>query len=523
MLKAAHFLFILSLTLFSFNETKATPPTDTLVIVGNLDDIMSFDPAISSELAANEILHNVYEQLVTYDPHNPEQFVGSIADTWTMSPDGKTLTFTLKKGLTFASGNPITAEDVVYSLHRLIRINKVGADIFAQFGLTPENVTEKIVQTCPNSFEIRLDESFAPTLLLNTLTHYSASILDKKLLAAHSENGDEGQQWLGQHAAGSGPFVLTSYVPQQRILLSRNPQRQQAPGTIKKVLFRNVQDQSTQELLLKKGDADIARDLKPEAMETLKDAYVFRIPTARTRVLHLNQKVGPLAHPKVREAIKHLIDYKGIEEKIAPGTLVTCQTFLPKGFPGAIDEKPFSYNPEKAKQLLKEAGYEKGFEVTLSTIDNTTGQIFQDSFGKANIKVKVLLGDDKQVLTALRSRQHEMALAQWGADYYDPDANAMTFMRNPDNSDNTREKTLAWRNAWDIPEFTKIVNQAKREQDPHKRYALYRDLQKQYLATSPAITMFQVHRIYTLHNRVQGLKAPAPMHMPQYAHVTKQS
>ena len=125
----------------------AATPKDTLVIAFGFDDIITMDPAEAFELSAGEIMGNTYDRLVRLDVNDPSRLIGDVAKSWTVSPDGKTYTFELKNGLKFASGNPLTAEEVAYSLHRAVSLDKSPAFILTQFGFSKDNVKEKIKAT----------------------------------------------------------------------------------------------------------------------------------------------------------------------------------------------------------------------------------------------------------------------------------------------------------------------------------------------------------------------------------------
>src|SRR5690606_7385690 len=118
---------------------EAATPADTLVIAMSIDDVISLDPAEIFEITTSEILTSTYERLITTDTKDPTKIVPQIAESWTFSDDGKSITFKIRKGLKFASGNPLTAQDAAYSLQRAIKLDKSPAFILSQFGLTREN------------------------------------------------------------------------------------------------------------------------------------------------------------------------------------------------------------------------------------------------------------------------------------------------------------------------------------------------------------------------------------------------
>ena len=185
---------------------RASTPRDTLVMASAFDDIISLDPAEAFELSAGELMGNGYERLLRYDINDPSKLVPDLAREWSLAADGRTYTFTLKPGLRFASGNPLTAEDVVFSLQRAVLLDKTPAFILTQFGLTKANVAEKVRQTGPLTLTLETDKAFAPTLVYNCLTANVAGVVDKKLLMSREAGGDMGHAWLKTNFAGSGPL-----------------------------------------------------------------------------------------------------------------------------------------------------------------------------------------------------------------------------------------------------------------------------------------------------------------------------
>src|ERR671920_191123 len=147
----------------SFSAVEAATPPDTLVQAWQIDDIISLDPAEVFEFSAAEILGNTYERLINYDPKDVSKIYGEVAESWKVSEDGKTFTFKIRDGKKFAAGNPVTAEDAVFSLQRAVILDKSPAFILGQFGLTKDNVKDKIKQTGALEFTMELDKAYAPT------------------------------------------------------------------------------------------------------------------------------------------------------------------------------------------------------------------------------------------------------------------------------------------------------------------------------------------------------------------------
>jgi peptide/nickel transport system substrate-binding protein len=159
----------------------AATPGNTLVQAWAIDDIISLDPAEIFEFTAAEIAGNSYDRLIGYDVNDVSKVYGVIAESWDVSADGKTLSFKIRKGLKFASGNSITAEDAVFSLQRAVTLDKSPAFILTQFGLSKDNVQSKIRQTGEYSFDLEMDKNYAPSFVLYCMTATIASVVDKKI------------------------------------------------------------------------------------------------------------------------------------------------------------------------------------------------------------------------------------------------------------------------------------------------------------------------------------------------------
>lgn len=497
----------------SAGAALAATPKDTLVLAFGFDDIITMDPAEAFELSAGEIMGNTYDRLLRLDVNDPSKLVGDVAKSWNVSADGKTYTFEIKPGLKFASGNPLTAEEVAYSLQRAVMLDKSPAFILTQFGFSKTNVKDKIKATSATTLTLETDKAYAPTFVFNCLTANVAAIVDMKLVQSKEVNGDWGYGWLKTNYAGSGPLKLREWRANEIVALERNDNYYGAKPKLARVIYRHVKESATQRLLLEKGDIDIARNLSPQdiaALSANKDVKLTSTPKGTVYYISLNQKNPNLAKPEVREALKYLIDYDAIGDTLVKNIGVINQNFLPQGLLGASTVKPYKLDVAKAKALLAKAGLANGFKVTIDmrTIQPVQGitEAFQQTAKQAGIDIEIVPGDGKQTLTKYRARTHDMFIGQWGADYWDPHSNADTFTRNPDNADDAKAKPLAWRNAWVIPELTKQSDAAVLERDAGKRKKMYEDLQAEFRKTSPFIMLYQQTEVAAYRNNVDGLK-----------------
>ncbi|WP_412091307.1 ABC transporter substrate-binding protein [Cereibacter sphaeroides] len=489
---------------------SAETPPDTFIQAWAIDDMITLDPAEVFEFTASEIIGNSYETIIGYDVNDVSNIFGRVAESWELSEDGLTMSFKVREGKTFASGNDLTAEDVVYSLVRAVKLDKSPAFILGQFGLTPDNVEEKVKQTGDYSFTFEMDKAYAPTFLLYCLTATVASVVDKDLVQSNEADGDWGYNWLKTNYAGSGPFTIREWRANEAVVMERNDQWDGDKPAMARAIYRHIPEAATERLLLEQGDIDIARKLLPEEIEALSQNPDIKIQSGVKGTLFylgLNQKNENLAKPEVREAMKWLVDYDAIAETLVKGMKKKHQTFLPEGFLGALDETPYSFDPAKAKELLAQAGLPDGFTVTMDTRNTpevtSIAQAIQQTMAQAGITIEIIPGDGGQTLEKYRARTHDIYIGQWGPDYQDPHTNA-TFAQNPDNSDGAASKPLAWRNAWEIPELTAQADAAVLERDTEKRAQMYRDMQEEVLKTSPFVIMFQESEVVAMRKNVEG-------------------
>ena len=257
----------------------AATPKDTLVEGFAFDDIISMDPGEAYELSTAEITGNTYSLLVRLDVADTTKVKGDLAESWTVSDDHLTYTFKLKPGLKFASGNPITAEDVAWSFERAVKLDKSPAFILTQFGLTGDNVTEKAKAVDATTFTFTVDKAYAPSFVLNCLTSTVANVVDKKLVLDHVKpvapsadykyDNDFGNGWLKTGYAGSGPFKLREWRANEAIVLERNDNYYGEKPKLARVIYRFMKESSGQRLALENGDIDVARNLEPGDLDAL--------------------------------------------------------------------------------------------------------------------------------------------------------------------------------------------------------------------------------------------------------------
>lgn len=508
----------------------AETPPNMLVIANRIDDIKTFDPAESFEFAGADVSRNVYDKLVNFDPLNLDAgYQPALAESWEISADGKTITFTMADGHVFASGNPVTAKDAEFSLRRAVQLNKTPSFILTQFGFTAENVEQTIVAPDDKTLVLTLDKPYALSFVLNCLTATIGGIVDMQTAMANEVDGDMGNAWLRTNTAGSGPYKVVSWKPSESVLMDLNPNYGGEKPAMERVIVQHIQESATQRLQLERGDIDVARNLSPEDVAGLEKVDGVKVvDELRGRLMYFaaNQKNDMLSDPKVIEALKLATDYEGMAGSFLKGQYTVHQAFLPRTFLGALEDAPFSYDIEAAKASMAASGYPDCGPIKISVRDAQErldiAQSLQNTWGMLGCDIELIVGTGAQTLDRYRAREHDIYLGAWGPDYPDPNTNAGTFAFNPDNSDAAGATgLLAWRNAWGIPEMSEQTLAAVVENDTDKRREMYLALQAEHQQISPFGVMFQQIEQNGMRDNVQNFVAGGATTAVSYWVITK--
>ena len=337
---------------------------------------------------------------------------------------------------------------------------------------------------------------------------------------ANEVNGDLGNAWLRTHSAGSGYYRLVEWQASDHIILEANPHAPVKPH-VSRIVMRHVAEPASQLLLVQKGDVDIARDLTSDQLKSIGEGKNYNFAdTLQLNLMYLcmNMNLPQFQKVDVFEAVKWSIDYDDIAKNITPAVWSVWQTVLPKGSPASVPDKPFKKDIAKAKALLAKAGYPNGFSVTLDHFAKSpytdVAQAIQATLGEAGIKVQLLAGEEKQVVSKMRARQHQMLMSTWFPDYIDPNSNVQAFNSDPDDSDKAAMKLPAWRCHFADKELTDMVAAAAKELDAKKRADIYAKIQRIDLQRAPYFFLLQQAEIATMRKGVTGMTIGM---LPDYA------
>ena len=482
-------VFAASLALTSVPAALAKTPADQLIVGMSMINLLSLDPAAATGLDVSEVNANLYDMLLVQDVRQPDRLLPALAESWQVSDDRKTLTFTLRQGVTFQSGNPLSAEDVAWSLQRVLKLNLALASTWKAYGFTAGNVAQYMRASDAHTFVLELPRPTDPLLVLNTLaTSPSAFILDRKVVQQHQKGDDLGAAWLTTHAAGSGPFILNDWRANDVILMSRFDGYWGGPAKLKRIVMRNMTESQSLRLMIERGDLDIAKGMSAPDIEALQKSDKVRTQTLQRGSLYyvaLSVKQPMFADARVRKAVRALIDYQGINQTVMPHYGVINQRPLPLGLAARLPDPGYTLNVEQAKAWLAEAGYPNGFKTTIRVLAEppfiNIASNLQSTLAQAGIDASIITGTGNQIYGAMRERNFDIIVGRGGggAERH-PHSSLRTLVYNPDNRDEAKLTNFqGWRTSFYSPELNQLIERAEVEPDTGKQLAQYRDIQEQ--------------------------------------------
>jgi len=487
-----------ALTAADMRPAGAAAAGGKMLSVATLLNINTLDPGRTLENETNNIDHMTYDALVTFEGEDLKTIRPSLATRWTVSPDGLTYTFTLRPNVKFASGNPMTAADFKWSFERLMNIKGNGAWLL--------DGVQSVDSPSPTTFVMKLSRP-VPALLA-ILTTPSLSPVDTKVVMANggdagpdAKEKDKAEAYLNSHSAGTGAFVLESYVPQQEIVLVKNPNYWRGPVALDRVVVRNVIEPSAQALMVQKGDMDIAVNIQADQARQLRNVQGVVVKSSPELnvvniIINTNPEIsGQFANPKVREAIRYAIDYQGVMALTAPGTRRSAG-IIPPSFPGARPtSEAVKTDKQRARALLQQANLTNlegtffysstyaGFGLDLAVL----AQKIQQDLAAIGIKLKIV--DEPYVTEVTQYRQGKlpMGIGGWLADYMDQ-SDYLVFLPG-----RTVGKRLQWfvDSSPEAREIAKLGEQTETEVDPAKVIGLYQQLDRRLSEQGPYIPLYQ--------------------------------
>jgi len=479
-------------------------PSNVLVIGEIISDSNSLDPAQAFEFTSVWTDYHVYDTLVDFN-RDFTRAVPKLAESWTVSSDGKSYTFKLRSAK-FHSGNPVDAKAVEFSLRRVMRLNLTPAFIVTDFVQRQED----IVAVSNNQVRVTFKQTMPEILMASVLGNPVTAAVDPAVIQKNATADDPlANTWLSDHDAGSGPFKLIGWSRNLKIELQAFDDYWRGRPKMGRIFIQEMPEATAQMLALQRGDIDVAASLLPGQVKELTGQPGFVVkstPTFTLRYLAMNTGYAPFANKNVRNAVKWAIDYDAIK-RIFEDSIEVGQTIVPARMFGYLPENPYRKNLDRARTLMREAGFERGFKADLlvgvaPVIPDVAAKIKED-LAQIGIDVEVRVIRSAELNTIYRGQNHQMVIARWGADYPDPDNLAKAFA-------DFDIRQLAWRNKWDNP-VKRMVQQAVGELDRAKREALYKEIQKVVLDEGPFAVFAYPLRQVAMRANVKGYD-PSPLY-----------
>lgn len=490
-------------------ESSSGKPDRPFVYVAQ-QVVGSVDPAKHTDETELIAVINTYDPLVYPKVEEGSMEPGPhIAETWDISEDGKVYTFKIREDVTFQSGNPLTAKDVVYSLQRMLSI-KQGFSWLWNGVLNPENVVAKDDYTV----EFTLDSAYAP--FVSTLTQLF--IVDSETLKANQvdgefdENGDYGQKYLEENVAGSGPYTLDKWERGSQLSFGKNDNYFKGwnEGQIEEFQMKIITEQATVKTMLVSGEADMVHQWL--TVDTYKEfastsgVKVQEDPSVQLYHLPINTQKAPTDDLNVRKAISYAFDYTVATEQIMNGA-VQAQGPVPVLVPGH-NEQVTIYNKdiEKAKELLaqsKYAGQELEVEfmyLSENPFQRQIAQLLQSNLAEIGITVKLNGGPWTQITESTAKVETTPHIASISDTLKYPHVDSHTFgIYHP--SAHGSYRSSAW---YEDADTTQLLETARKSTDVEEQLNNYREAQALIVDNAPSIYVANPNHRIAFRDYVEG-------------------
>ncbi len=469
------------------------------LIVARVKDAVGLDPSHETDGLSLNITSEAFENLVRFKP-GTFAVVSGIATSWTSSPDGKSWTFTLQPGLKFTDGTPLDAQAVKFNFDRW-RLTKdpnhgnFGYAYWAsQFGgFDQKSVVADVQAPAPNRVTMRLKTPFGP--FLRNLAMPSFAIGSPTAIK-------KDPQAFGLKPVASGPYVVAEWVKDDHITLTANPGWHGGTVTYGTVIVRDIPDQSTSVLSMKKGDIDILVDPRPDDARDLaqqKGITLYRQPSNNVTYLALNMEKKPFDNLSVRRAISYAIDKAAIAKSFYALGAQVADNWTPPGMLGENKSiKAYPHDVAMAKKLLAQAGLAAGFATQLyyptsprpyMPEPQRMAEAIQANLRDIGVNVTLQPLEFGVFLSKVRNGEHPMCLIGWTGDNGDPD-NFMYDLLDQDSAVKPNAQNYSF---WRDPAFHKLMLAGQQTVDEKKRTAIYQQANALIRDQAPAIPI--VHSV----------------------------
>lgn len=453
----------------------------TVGIAQDLDD--SLDPHQTVAAGTREVLFNIFEGLVK--PNSDGEMIPAVAEKYTLSEDGTTYTFTLREGVKFHNGQTVTAEDVVYSINRCAAV--------------PEGQEKPLVAafSAVKSVEALDEKTVAVTIAQRDLEFIS--YMTAAIIPADYENQDTAP-------VGTGPFKFVSRTPQQDFVMERFEDYWGAPAWLDKVTYKICENADALVMNLNGGSIDLCAHLtSAQASQLNQNFQVLEGTMNLVQAIYLNNQAKPFDNQLVRQALCYAIDRQGIMDMVADGHGTAVGSSIYPAFtkyfvPELVDKYP--HDVAKAKELLAQAGYPDGFDMTISVPNNyqphmDTAEVVAEQLREAGINVTIQPVEWSTWLdTIYNGRQFQATVV--GVDAANMTARAMLERFTSDYGKNFIN--------YNNPAYDALFQEAINAQDEATQTDLYKQMETMLADTAANVYIQDLCDLVAMRQDLGGLK-----------------
>ncbi|MGM0415227.1 MAG: glutathione ABC transporter substrate-binding protein [Bacillota bacterium] len=487
-------MLVLSIVfVFSIGITEAREGGELNVAIGSNPE--SLDPARASSSPAAMVMIHVMENLFDMSPEG--EIIPNLAKDYQMSEDGTEFEINLREGVEFHDGTKFDAEAVKFNLERMLE----GTSPFTFL----INKISEIEIVDEYTVVIHTEEPFAP-LIPNLSAHGFMAMASPEAVKEHGED-------FTNNPVGTGPFEFVRWEQGEMIILERNENYWGDDVYLDRVTFSIVPEDSTRVILVETGEADVAMFVPPRERDRLAGAdgvNVVELSSLRTIYAGFNVTKEPLDDIRVRQAINYAIDNQAIVEQVMQGAGRPSDSPVAPGTLGYAAQEEYDYQPEKAKELLAEAGYPDGFEITFHhpvgryMMDETIAQAIQSQLAEVGIEAKLETLEWATYLeftgASKEESEHEMYLLGWGNMTGDSDNGIYPLFHSSQNVPNGSDRSY-----YENEEVDRLLDEARMAADVTERENLYADAIEIIWEEAPWLFLHSEMQINAVREGVEGL------------------
>lgn len=483
-----------------------------ILLVGNSAEPKALDHQLVTGVIESKIITSLFEGLVADHPSQDDAAPPGAAASWTHNAEMTEWTFNLQPEGKWSDGAPVTAHDFVFAYHRLLHPDFAGP--YAEmlyFLVNAEDYNKgkitdfsQVGVTAVDDFTLRV-KLREPVPYLPSLTrHYTWFPVPRHVVLQHGKMTDRFTKWSTlDHLVGNGPFKITQWRFHDFIEVRRNPHFWNAAQVgLNGIRFYPIENYYSETRAFLAGQLHTTYQLPPDLLRAMKKdepAYLRQDPYVGTIFIRLNTTRPALTDPRVRQALSLALDRDQISEHILEGFSPTVSLTPKMG--AYVPEPKLTFDPEKARKLLAEAGFPdgEGFPVFSLLIARPSARAVAEAMQAMwnkhlNIRINIQNKDWGSYVTAQQSLNFDMAYAGWVGDYLDP----TTFL-NMWTTGNGNNNT-----GWSDPRFEELLREAALKSDPGERFALFRQAEAMLMDSQPILPIVHYTRNYLLRPEVKG-------------------